>query len=153
VARRELSTSVTRIRAAPSTLHAVSEGSGSPLSSLTEIERRIFESLVDGADSRTIASELQISTNEVDEHVQSVLNKLNVHARLEAATYAVRYGVPMEEAHRRLGGAKHPHLIPMDDAQLFAHVRRMHARGIPEFRSVSNEALRARHDLMHDGTP
>ena len=61
-------------------------------SSLTEIERRVPGLLVDGADGRTIASELQISRSEVTEHIQSLLSKLNVHSRLEAASKAVSAG-------------------------------------------------------------
>jgi DNA-binding CsgD family transcriptional regulator len=138
--------------AGPSTLHGVTERSWTPVSSLTQIERRVLGLMVDGVDGRKIASELKISRSEVSTHVESMLSKRDVHPRLEAATNAVRYRV-MKEALRHLGEPNHPHLIPMDEAQLLAHVRRMHARGIPQFRSVSAEELRRQHDLVHGTTP
>jgi two-component system nitrate/nitrite response regulator NarL len=48
---------------------------------------------VEGADGRTIAARLGISRNTVRTHVQSILTKLQVHSRLEAATLAVRHRV------------------------------------------------------------
>jgi two-component system nitrate/nitrite response regulator NarL len=49
--------------------------------------------LVEGADGSTIATRLGISRNTVRTHVQSILTKLQVHSRLEAATLAVRHRV------------------------------------------------------------
>lgn len=118
------------------------------MSSLTRIERRVLGLMVDGLDYRKIASELKISRSEVSTHVESMLSKLEVRPRLEAASNAVRHGV-MKDALRQLGEPNHPHLIPMDEAQLLAHVRRKHARGIPQFRSESAEELRRQHDLVH----
>ena len=46
---------------------------------------------MEGADGRTIARRLGISRNTVRTHVQSILSKLQVHSRLEAATFAVRH--------------------------------------------------------------
>lgn len=60
---------------------------------LTPREREVLALLVQGADGRTIARSLSISRNTVRTHVQSVLTKLQVHSRLEAATFAVRYGL------------------------------------------------------------
>jgi len=62
-------------------------------SGLTEREREILELIVAGAGSRTIADRLHISTNTVRTHVQSVLTKLQVHSRLEAAAFAIRHGL------------------------------------------------------------
>ena len=59
---------------------------------------------------------------------------------------------PDERCPRQLGEANHPHLIPMDEAQLLAHVRRMHARGIAQFRSMSAKELRRQHDFVHGTT-
>lgn len=60
-------------------------------SGLTIREREVLELLVAGLGSRAIAEKLQISMNTVRTHVQSVLTKLQVHSRLEAAAFAVRH--------------------------------------------------------------
>ena len=60
---------------------------------LTRREREVLELLVHGASGREIAERLSISVNTVRTHVQSTLTKLQVHSRLEAATFAVRYGL------------------------------------------------------------
>ncbi len=62
-------------------------------SGLTMREREVLELLVAGSGSRAIAEDLQISLNTVRTHVQSVLTKLQVHSRLEAAAFAVRHGL------------------------------------------------------------
>ncbi len=49
--------------------------------------------LVEGAGGRATARRLHISTNTVRKHVQSVLEKLQVHSRLEAAAFAVQHGL------------------------------------------------------------
>ena len=67
---------------------------------LTIREREILELLVAGLGSRAIADELGITMNTVRTHVQSVLTKLQVHSRLEAATFALRHDL------RLRGGAK-----------------------------------------------
>lgn len=58
---------------------------------LSRREREVLSLLVEGADGPTIASRLGISRNTVRTHVQSILTKLQVHSRLEAATFAVRH--------------------------------------------------------------
>jgi two-component system nitrate/nitrite response regulator NarL len=63
------------------------------ISQLTPREREVLGLLVEGADGRTIAARLSISRNTVRTHVQSILTKLQVHSRLEAATLAVRHRV------------------------------------------------------------
>jgi two-component system, NarL family, nitrate/nitrite response regulator NarL len=60
---------------------------------LTPRERHVLALLVQGAGSHAIASGLGISPNTVRTHVQTILTKLQVHSRLEAATFAVRHGV------------------------------------------------------------
>ena len=62
-------------------------------SQLTQREREVLELLVQGADGRTVARHLGISQNTVRTHVQSILTKLQVHSRLEAATFAVRHKI------------------------------------------------------------
>ena len=58
---------------------------------LTHRERQVLELLVQGADGRTIAATLGINDNTVRTHIQSILTKLQVHSRLEAAAFAVRH--------------------------------------------------------------
>jgi two-component system, NarL family, nitrate/nitrite response regulator NarL len=65
---------------------------------LTTRERDVLAMLVEGASSAAIARILSISPNTVRSHIQNILPKLQVHSRLEAAAYAMRYG--LVEAHR-----------------------------------------------------
>lgn len=60
---------------------------------LTDREREILAMLVEGADSREIASRVGIMPNTVRTHIQNVLTKLQVHSRLEAAALATRAGL------------------------------------------------------------
>jgi two-component system nitrate/nitrite response regulator NarL len=60
---------------------------------LTNREWEVLELLVAGLGSRAMAEELGISLNTVRTHVQSVITKLQVHSRLEAAAFAVRHGL------------------------------------------------------------
>lgn len=60
---------------------------------LTTRELDVLRLLVNGSSSEDIAQALCISTNTVRSHIQSVLYKLQVHSRLAAATFAIRYGI------------------------------------------------------------
>ena len=62
-------------------------------SELSPREREVLSLLVQGASGRSVASTLNISRNTVRTHVQNILTKLQVHSRLEAATFAVRHGI------------------------------------------------------------
>jgi DNA-binding NarL/FixJ family response regulator len=62
-------------------------------SQLTPREREVLALLVQGADGNKAAKALGISFNTIRTHVQSILTKLQVHSRLEAATFAVRHGI------------------------------------------------------------
>jgi two-component system, NarL family, nitrate/nitrite response regulator NarL len=76
---------------------------------LTDREREVLALLVEGAGGAEIAERLSISTNTVRTHVQSVLTKLQVHSRLEAATFAVRHGLvasPGSDVRRALRSAR-----------------------------------------------
>jgi DNA-binding NarL/FixJ family response regulator len=63
------------------------------LGQLTSRELEILSHLAGGASGATIADRLTISQNTVRTHIQSLLSKLQVHSRLEAAAFAVRHGV------------------------------------------------------------
>jgi two-component system, NarL family, nitrate/nitrite response regulator NarL len=69
---------------------------------LTEREREILGLLVEGLDTAAIARKLTVSRTTVRTHVQSVLNKLGVHSRLEAASFAVRYHLLADGPRRSL---------------------------------------------------
>ena len=60
---------------------------------LTTREHEVLTLLASGATSEVIAEELSVSLNTVRTHIQNVLTKLQVHSRLEAATFAVKYGI------------------------------------------------------------
>jgi DNA-binding NarL/FixJ family response regulator len=65
---------------------------------LTPRELEVLELLVEGSDNASIARRLSVSANTVRTHVQSILTKLGVRSRLQAAAFAVRYGVVRSEA-------------------------------------------------------
>lgn len=58
---------------------------------LTGRERQCLRLLVEGLDTTGIAAKLGVSRATVRTHVQSLLTKLGVHSRLEAASFAVRH--------------------------------------------------------------
>ena len=67
--------------------------------------------LVEGLDTAAMVDLLGVSRTTVRTHLQSVLTKLGVHSRLEAASFAVRHRLPdlwsgeMPGGHGRTGGA------------------------------------------------
>jgi two-component system nitrate/nitrite response regulator NarL len=60
---------------------------------LTPREYEVLALLVQGVNGDAIAKKLGISRNTTRTHVQSILTKLQVHSRLEAAAFAVRSGI------------------------------------------------------------
>jgi DNA-binding NarL/FixJ family response regulator len=60
---------------------------------LTPRELEVLEILVRGGSNAEVAQELGLSPNTVRTHVQSILTKLQVRSRLEAAAFAVRFGI------------------------------------------------------------
>jgi two-component system nitrate/nitrite response regulator NarL len=63
------------------------------IASLTTREREVLALLTEGKNGSRIAETLRISQNTVRTHVQSILTKLQVHSRLEAAAFAVQHGL------------------------------------------------------------
>ncbi|WP_245633049.1 response regulator [Luteipulveratus mongoliensis] len=61
-----------------------------PMPSLTEREREVLALVARGWSNRTVADELYISENTVKNHMRSILDKLQLGSRMEAAMYAVR---------------------------------------------------------------
>jgi two-component system, NarL family, nitrate/nitrite response regulator NarL len=60
---------------------------------LTERELEIFERLASGKSNRDIAHELSLSSNTVHNHIASILAKLHLENRIQAAVQAVRSGI------------------------------------------------------------
>jgi DNA-binding NarL/FixJ family response regulator len=60
---------------------------------LTEREIEIFERLASGKSNHDIARELSLSTNTVHNHMASILAKLHLENRIQAAVQAVRSGI------------------------------------------------------------
>jgi two-component system nitrate/nitrite response regulator NarL len=64
---------------------------------LTPRERECLALLVAGQDTAAMVAELGVGAATVRTHVQSTLAKLGVHSRLEAAAFAVQYGLLDDE--------------------------------------------------------
>ena len=57
---------------------------------LTERELEVLRQVAKGMNNREIARELYVSENTVKNHVRNILEKLQLHSRMEAVMYAVR---------------------------------------------------------------
>lgn len=64
-----------------------------PLSELTPREQEILSHLAEGQSNKMIARALNITDGTVKLHVKSILRKLGVHSRVEAAVIAVEQGL------------------------------------------------------------
>ncbi len=82
---------------------AVPEAHASRFSDLTPREMEILQHLAAGQSNKAIARELGITDGTVKLHVRSILKKLGVQSRVEAAILAVEEGIPRGPA--RLGGS------------------------------------------------
>jgi DNA-binding NarL/FixJ family response regulator len=61
-----------------------------PAPKLTEREMQVLKLVARGMNNRDIAKELYISDNTVKNHVRNILEKLQIHSRMEAVMVAVR---------------------------------------------------------------
>ncbi len=61
-----------------------------PTPRLTDREMEVLTLVAQGLNNRDIAKELFISENTVKNHVRNILEKLQLHSRMEAVVYAVR---------------------------------------------------------------
>ncbi|ABK53532.1 two component transcriptional regulator, LuxR family [Acidothermus cellulolyticus 11B] len=61
-----------------------------PAPKLTEREMEVLRLVAKGLNNRDIAKQLFISENTVKNHVRNILEKLQLHSRMEAVVYAVR---------------------------------------------------------------
>jgi two-component system NarL family response regulator len=57
---------------------------------LTDRELEVLKLVATGLNNRDIARELYISENTVKNHIRNILEKLQLHSRMEAVVYAVR---------------------------------------------------------------
>jgi DNA-binding NarL/FixJ family response regulator len=60
---------------------------------LTERELEIFQLLASGKSNHEIGRQLSLSTNTVRNHIKSILAKLHLENRIQAAVHAVRAGI------------------------------------------------------------
>ena len=61
-----------------------------PTPRLTDREMEVLRLVAKGMNNRDIAKELFISENTVKNHIRNILEKLQLHSRMEAVVYAVR---------------------------------------------------------------
>jgi two-component system NarL family response regulator len=61
-----------------------------PTPRLTEREMEVLRLVARGMNNRDIAKHLYISENTVKNHIRNILEKLQLHSRMEAVVYAVR---------------------------------------------------------------
>ncbi|WP_288798335.1 response regulator transcription factor [uncultured Arsenicicoccus sp.] len=66
------------------------EGQQMPVPRLTDRELQVLRLVARGMANKDIAVELFISENTVKNHVRNILEKLQLHSRMEAVMYAVR---------------------------------------------------------------
>ncbi|MGH3191815.1 MAG: response regulator [Streptosporangiaceae bacterium] len=79
--------------AAGSLVHPAGQGWGG-VNALTRREREVLAELAKGRSNREIARALRVSEKTVKAHVSSVLAKLGVQDRTQAALFAVRHELP-----------------------------------------------------------
>ena len=61
-----------------------------PVPRLTDRELEVLKLVARGLNNREIAKELYISENTVKNHIRNILEKLQLHSRIQAVAYAVR---------------------------------------------------------------
>ncbi|MFW6775364.1 response regulator [Nocardioides sp. CPCC 205120] len=66
------------------------ERTPAPNLKLTERELQVLRLVATGINNREVAKRLEISENTVKNHVRNILEKLQLHSRMEAVMYAVR---------------------------------------------------------------
>ena len=70
--------------------------SDSPLARLSPRERQVLALLSRGWDNARIGKDLFISQHTVRTHIQNILEKLGMHSKLEAATFAMQRSAELE---------------------------------------------------------
>src|SRR5204862_3251722 len=78
-----------------------------PAPRLTDRELEVLKLVATGMNNRDIAKELFISENTVKNHVRNILEKLQLHSRMEAVVYAMREKL-LDIPSRRAAGKSGP---------------------------------------------
>jgi DNA-binding NarL/FixJ family response regulator len=71
---------------------ALAEGRPEPIAALTERQRQVLRLVAEGLDNAQIAERMGISQRTARSHVSSVLERLGVENRTQAAVAAIRSG-------------------------------------------------------------
>ena len=69
------------------------------LSRLSPREREVLAAVTDGLDNEAIAGRMSVGTETVRSHICSILRKLEVDSRLQAAVMAIRNGYGKDDLH------------------------------------------------------
>lgn len=64
---------------------------------LTAREQEVLRLVAAGLSNKQIAARLYLSPHTVKAHLRSILDKLHLHSRTEAAAWAVRNGLTLED--------------------------------------------------------
>jgi DNA-binding NarL/FixJ family response regulator len=69
--------------------HATAKGKGNPFTSvrMTNREREVIELIAEGLSNKQIAGRLNLAVDTVKSHVHNILEKLQLHTRLEIASF------------------------------------------------------------------
>jgi DNA-binding NarL/FixJ family response regulator len=71
----------------------LSQGKCSRTSTLTQRELEVLRYLAKGMSKKEVAQTVHISVNTVNRHTSSLMNKLNIHDRVELTRFAIREGL------------------------------------------------------------
>jgi DNA-binding NarL/FixJ family response regulator len=82
-----------RIRELDIPIKATNDDAVAIRAALTERELEIFTQLASGKSNQQIAHELSLSTNTIANHIASILAKLHLENRIQAAAQAIRSGL------------------------------------------------------------
>jgi DNA-binding NarL/FixJ family response regulator len=81
----------------PEIIDSVMRGEGDSLKELTGRELEVLEALAEGMSNKDIAKNFFISENTVKKHVCSILDKLELHDRTQAALFAFSRGMGRQQ--------------------------------------------------------
>jgi two-component system response regulator DevR len=73
------------------------------IAALTDQERRVLQFIADGLTNRQIAHQMSLSERTVKNYVASVLSKLGMHRRAQAAAFVVRSGLAERRRAQAIG--------------------------------------------------